>query len=103
MRVISESEYCHERLGDQFETALSDYDTQRRVEVLVDDFLAEAARPGASALDVGCGLGFFSHALHQRGVDVTACDLGPNLVAQTRSRVGCEAVVADALRDARWL
>ncbi len=97
MRVISEAEYCHERLGDDFETALSDYDTMRRVEVLVEDFLADAATPGTKALDVGCGLGFFSQSLHQRGVDVLACDLGANLVQQTRSRVGCNAVVADAL------
>ena len=41
MRVISEAEYCHERLGTQFAEALSDYDTQRRVEVLVDEFLSE--------------------------------------------------------------
>lgn len=97
MRVISEAEYCHERLGDEFESALSDYDTRRRVEVLVDDFLAEAATPGAKGLDVGCGLGFFSQALHNRGVEVLACDLGANLVQQTRSRVGCSGVVADAL------
>ena len=97
MRIISEAEYCHERLGEDFETALSDYDTTRRVEVLVEEFLGSAAKAGTKALDVGCGLGFFSHSLHQRGVEVTACDLGANLVEQTRLRVGCEAVVADAL------
>jgi 2-polyprenyl-3-methyl-5-hydroxy-6-metoxy-1,4-benzoquinol methylase len=97
MRVISEAEYCHEHLGDEFATALSDYDTQRRVEVLVDRFLADAAVSGKNALDVGCGLGFFSGSLHSRGVEVTACDLGPKLVEHTRSQVGCEAVVADAL------
>ena len=97
MRVISQAEYCHERLGDDFETALSDYDTTRRVEVLVEDFLVGAAKPGTKALDVGCGLGYFSESLHKRGVDVLACDLGANLVEQTRSRVGCNAVIADAL------
>lgn len=97
MRVISEAEYCHEHLGDEFATALSDYDTNRRVEVLVEQFLAGSAVPGTNALDVGCGLGFFSRSLHSRGVDVTACDLGPKLVERTRSEVGCEAVVADAL------
>ena len=96
MRVIAEEEYCHERLGDAFATALCDYDTSRRVEVLVDDFLADVER-GSNALDVGCGLGFFSESLHRRGIDVTACDLGPKLVERTRERVGCQAVVADAL------
>ena len=103
IRVISEAEMCHERLGDDFESALSDYDTRRRVEVLVDDFLSDVARPGVSALDVGCGLGFFSEALHQRGVDVLACDLGKGLVERTQQRVGCKAQTADALRLSQQL
>lgn len=97
MRVISEAEYCHEHLGDQFATALSDYDTERRVDVLVNQFLGEAAVPGTTALDVGCGLGFFSQSLYSRDVDVIACDLGPKLVEHTRDKVGCQAVIADAL------
>ncbi|MEM6692965.1 MAG: class I SAM-dependent methyltransferase, partial [Planctomycetota bacterium] len=96
-RIVTDAELCHERLGDQFASALSDYDTSRRVEILIDDFLASLATPEAKALDVGCGLGFFSEALHRRGVDVLASDLGSNLVQRTKERVGCEAVVADAL------
>jgi 2-polyprenyl-6-hydroxyphenyl methylase/3-demethylubiquinone-9 3-methyltransferase len=49
-------------------------------------------------LDVGCGLGFFSQRLVQRGGDVVASDIGPTLVDKTRQRAGCEAVVADAMR-----
>jgi 2-polyprenyl-6-hydroxyphenyl methylase/3-demethylubiquinone-9 3-methyltransferase len=49
-------------------------------------------------LDVGSGLGFFSERLVQRGAIVTACDIGPGLVEQTKKRARCEAVVADALR-----
>jgi len=52
-------------------------------------------------LDVGCGIGHFSQRLMDRGAEVTACDLGPNLVEQTRQRVGCRAVVADALELVR--
>lgn len=97
MRIVESKEYAHERLGDRFETALSNYDTQRRVETLVDDFLTDDMVRGKKTLDVGCGLGFFSERLHQRGADVTACDLGPNLVERTVKRVGCKGVVADAL------
>jgi 2-polyprenyl-6-hydroxyphenyl methylase/3-demethylubiquinone-9 3-methyltransferase len=95
-REPTAEELCHERLGARFATALSSYDTTRRVEVLVHDFLAGKTR-GARALDVGCGLGFFSEALARAGAEVTACDLGPGLVERTRARVGCEARVADAL------
>lgn len=97
-RVPDQEEYCHDRLGERFERALSTYDTTRRVETLVDEFLTEEMVRGKEALDVGCGLGFFSQRLHDRGAIVTACDLGPNLVAETARRVGCRAEVADALR-----
>ncbi len=97
MREVTRAEYCHERLGDEFERALSEYDTQRRVVTLVDEFLPDAALAGREVLDVGCGLGFFSARLHQRGARVTACDIGASLVERTRARVGCNGVVADAL------
>lgn len=96
-RKPTEREYCHERLGDDFERALSDYDTRRRVEVLVDGFLTDEMIAGRTVLDVGCGLGFFSRRLAQRGADVLACDIGPSLVEQTRERAGCRGEVADAL------
>jgi SAM-dependent methyltransferase len=98
MRAIDPQEYCHDRLGEQFALYLSDFDTSRRAEVLIDDFLAGKDVCGKRALDVGCGLGFFSARLKERGADVTACDLGPAMVALTRARVGCPSVVADALR-----
>lgn len=97
MRTPTKEEYTHERLGDQFETALSGYDTRRRVETLVDAFLADDMVAGKTALDVGCGLGFFSERLKQRGAVVTACDLGPTLVERTRQRVGCNGVIADVM------
>jgi 2-polyprenyl-3-methyl-5-hydroxy-6-metoxy-1,4-benzoquinol methylase len=97
MRPVTAKEYCHERLGDQFSRALSTYDTRRRVQVLIDDFLSPEMVRTKAALDVGCGLGFFSERLQQRGADVIACDLGPTLVEKTRQRVGCQAKVVDAL------
>lgn len=97
-RLPTQQELIHESLGDVFERALSPYDTRRRVETLIDEFLPDAAVVGKSVLDVGCGLGYFSERLVQRGAIVTACDLGPNLVERTRRRAGCRSVVADALR-----
>lgn len=97
VRVPTKEEYTHDRLGDRFATALSSYDTRRRVETLVDTFLTADMVAGKSALDVGCGLGFFSQRLKERGAFVTACDLGPTLVEHTRKQVGCAAVVADVM------
>jgi len=97
MREPTHEELSHERLGERFATALSSYDTTRRVEVLVDDFFEDDQLRGARTLDVGCGLGFFSQRLAERAAIVTASDLGPGLVEKTCQRVGCEGVVADAL------
>jgi len=97
MRSITRQELSHERLGDSFQESLSDYDTGRRVEVLVRAFLSENIVRERVALDVGCGLGFFSAALQQRGAIVSACDIGPSLVERTGKLAGCPAQVAD-----RW-
>ncbi len=97
-RRPTENELCHERLGDAFATALSTYDTQRRVEVLIDDFLGPTQLAGRTVLDVGCGLGFFSQRLQQCGARVVATDIGVGLVEKTRQRVGCEGQVGDVLR-----
>jgi 2-polyprenyl-3-methyl-5-hydroxy-6-metoxy-1,4-benzoquinol methylase len=104
-RTPSDKEMAYERLGERFRSALSNYDTARRVETLVDEFLVPSAgrgprdRPLSSlrALDVGCGLGFFSKRLHELGAHVTATDIGPSLVERTRAWVGCDGAVADAL------
>lgn len=97
MRSPTKQELCHDRLGEEFAKALSDYDTQRRIEVLIDTFLAPLGLEGKEVLDVGCGLGFFSERLLHHGARVTATDIGPNLVQRTHGRLGCDAVVADAL------
>ena len=97
MRQISDKELTHERLGARFDEALSEYDTARRIEVLIHDFLGDIDIKGACVLDVGCGLGFFSRALRARGAEVLACDIGQELLERVRTTVGCQCVRADAL------
>lgn len=96
-RTATAKELSHDRLGAKFEKALSSYDTRRRVETLVDEFLVPLDIRGKKVLDVGCGLGFFSQRLADSGAIVTACDIGPSLVMETAKRVGCTVVQADAL------
>jgi 2-polyprenyl-3-methyl-5-hydroxy-6-metoxy-1,4-benzoquinol methylase len=97
MRQPDSREYVHDRLGSTFAQHLSMYDTRRRVEVLVDEFLAGQDSATKTVLDVGCGLGYFSERLRQRGFRVTSCDLGPRMVENAVARAGSEGVVADAL------
>lgn len=96
-RQISQKELFYDRLGVRFAAALSDYDTRRRVEVLVGSFLSPHSVSGKRVLDVGCGLGFFSEALLRLGASVLATDLAPSLVESVQQRLQCAAVVADAL------
>ena len=95
MRPISEKELVHEHLGDQFASALSEYDTLRRIEVLVNEFLGDVK--GKRALEVGSGLGFFARALQERGASVVATDIGEELLRRVKATVGCECVRVDAL------
>lgn len=97
MRVITAKEYCHEKLADRFEQVISEHDTRRRLEVLIDEFLTDDMVAGKEALEVGCGIGQFSAGLQRRGAVVTATDIGPQLLENTRRRVGCECVQVDAL------
>lgn len=96
LRTIDSKELVYDRMGDRFETALSDYDTLRRVETLIDDFLPDELISDRQILDVGCGLGFFSKRLTERGGRVTATDIGPSLVEKAKRKAGCDGVVADA-------
>lgn len=45
---------------------------------------------GMRILDAGCGTGALAVAAAQRGADVTAIDLSPNLVDLARERIGSE-------------
>ena len=94
----SDPQLFHERMGKAFETELSTYDTDRRLETLVTEFLRDVPLVGREALDVGCGLGFFSEALGRRGANITACDIGESLVARTVALAGGRGVVGDATK-----
>lgn len=55
-----------------------------------------AARPGARALDLGCGGGHVTFAVAPHAAEVTACDLSPDMlavVAQTSAQRGFGNVV----------
>lgn len=98
MRIPEEKEYCHERLGaEAFRESLSWYDTSRRMEVLLEEFLTDEMLRGKEVLEVGAGLGFFSERLCQKGARVTATDIGKGLLEQVARRVDCRCECVDAL------
>jgi malonyl-CoA O-methyltransferase len=50
--------------------------------------LLPADLSGQRVLDIGCGTGYFSYLLAQRGAIVTAADLSANMLEQTKQRCG---------------
>lgn len=97
-RTLTSRDLAYDRLGDRFRESLSEYDTQRRIETLIDEFLSDVPLADRRVLEVGTGLGDFARQLKQRGADLTATDIAPSLVERVRHGVGCQARVADALR-----
>ncbi|HEX6987598.1 MAG TPA: methyltransferase domain-containing protein [Planctomycetaceae bacterium] len=97
MREITEKDLYYERLADDFERLASEYDTRRRVEVLVDEFLSDVGLAGKSVLDVGCGFGAFSRRLHECGADVLTTDLSAELASRAGRSAGTRWCAADAL------
>src|SRR5438552_18884525 len=73
-----------------FDALAEDYDRTRPVcpAALFDDLLAVAAlAPGDRVLEIGCGTGQATVPLAERGLAVTAIDVGSNLTAIARRRL----------------
>jgi 2-polyprenyl-3-methyl-5-hydroxy-6-metoxy-1,4-benzoquinol methylase len=76
----------HEKLVDSFDEIMNSYDADRRLAVLIDDFLSEIDLEKAKVLDAGCGTGIGSKKLIEKGSDVTSVDLGFKLVKLTSQK-----------------
>lgn len=50
-------------------------------------------RPGMRALDVGCGVGRWSHLLAGRGAQVTGVDISPTMIAEARRRADQKGIL----------
>ncbi len=87
----------HERFAEQYEQITSAYDLYRRLDVLINEFLANEDLTGKHVLDAGCGTGRGTQRLTSRGAQVTALDIGPNLVNLTRTRYPCQALLASVI------
>lgn len=72
-----------------------DADPMEQVDSALVDFVAEHG--GHTVLDLGCGLGGYSHALAGRGFEVRALDVVPEYVERASS-LGVEADVYDGDR-----
>ena len=90
---------AYDRISETWDEFISSYDTSRRIEVLVEDFLGQKQITGKKCLDAGCGLGYFTQALLEHKPSyICACDISSKLVEKLSSRLpDVECVVANIL------
>lgn len=98
-RTLTEKDLAYERISAEWSGFINSYDTSRRLEVMIEDFLGPTRVEGRSCLDAGCGLGEFTSRLSSMGPsDLWCCDISPALVEQVHNRVaGVHAFTADLL------
>ena len=90
--------FTHDRLVDSFDDVMYPYDVERRMSVLIDDFLSTIDLNNSSVLEAGSGTGIASKIIAQRSSKVTSVDLGFNLVKLTKNKANTDAVQASITR-----
>src|SRR3954449_3745566 len=69
----------------------------------LEDLAVEHGLSGKALLDVGCGTGKSFLAMLDRGYEVVACDLSPEMVARAREKVENDARADVFVADMRAL
>lgn len=97
-RSVTEKDFAYDRIWHVWGSLVSRYDTDRRLEVLLGDFV-ENGLAGKRCLDAGTGLGFFAQELDRRGAgEVVAIDIGPSLVERLQGLLpAADCRVADMM------
>ena len=85
-----------DRLGDNFERLMDDYDVSRRCYLIFNQLLKDEDFEGKKVLEVGSGTGRISQEIFSRKADLTILDIGENLVRQVKEKLNCKGVVGDA-------
>lgn len=87
----------YDELGDKFEAYMSDYDVERRLDLIFSTLLRGEPLKKRRVLEVGSGTGRISRVIAHEGADLTAVDVGARLVATVAGELRCQGVVGDAL------
>ncbi len=86
-RQLNDRDLAYDRIADTWENWIEPYDTRRRVEVLVENFLGARQIYRRTCLDAGCGLGVFTKALRLHApTKVVAIDIAPQLIKRIREK-----------------
>lgn len=79
-------EYFYDSIANEFDSIMNSFDSQRRIEVIFEDFLGNENLLNKSLLDAGCGTGIFTKKALERKAKVTSVDIAPKLVELTKKK-----------------
>lgn len=98
-RAVQGKDLAYDSIANSWDDFINSYDTNRRIEVLVHDFLGAEMLSGRTCLEGGCGLGDFSLEMLKFGPSrMVAVDISPKLVARLAERsTSIETRTADVL------
>jgi len=90
-------EMFYNSISDDFSSIMNMYDTDRRINIIFNDFLGKENLKSKLFLDAGCGTGLFTKAAILREANVTAIDISPNLVNLTKKNNPSATVIECSL------
>lgn len=86
----------YEALGEKFEEYMSDYDVERRLDLIFERLLGVGGLENRRVLEIGSGTGRISRAIRDAGGRLTLLDVGPRLVGDVAGELGCDGIAGDA-------
>ncbi|MEO8400139.1 MAG: methyltransferase domain-containing protein [Ignavibacteriaceae bacterium] len=92
-------ENFYDTIAEDFDSIMNMYDTNRRIEVIFDDFLAKENLEGKTLLDAGCGTGWFTKKAVERKAKVTSLDISAKLVDITKKKNPAAITIEGSLLD----
>jgi 2-polyprenyl-3-methyl-5-hydroxy-6-metoxy-1,4-benzoquinol methylase len=100
-RILSDRDLAFDQIADVWRGVINNYDTGRRIEVLIGDFLGDSMIRDKSCFEAGCGIGFFTKEIWaKKPARLVSVDLSPKLIEIAKREPmfnGVEFAVADIL------
>lgn len=95
LNMIKDSLY-YEKIGENFNKFMSEYDVLQRTHLITDKLLANAKSDRSMAvLEIGCGTGKISQRLRQLTDRLTVNDISEKLTIDVAQQLDCQYLVGD--------
>ncbi len=93
---LKQDPYYYEKLGNDFNKFMSDYDVSRRIDLIFNYLLDHIQTPeNASVLEIGCGTGKISAQICQRPWKLTVNDISDKLCQGVAETLNCAYLAGD--------